>query len=166
MLMNERAVDDSREKGSIRVRGVCVCVLLCSLSLCVKVCVICILPMTVYYVCVLCCVSVIYSQNLSLCAGPNCRLRSRGHVFTSGSGLRLRFKVFTVEEHCMSSLPNSTLQHKLSISQPSTPPALPPSPTLTQAWGDVSSSNEETSHRRPGERTGMLIVLCSRWKKQ
>lgn len=118
MLMNERAVDDSREKGSIRVRGVCVCVLLCSLSLCVKVCVICILPVSVYYVCVLCCVSVIYSQNLSLCAGPNCRLRSRGHVFTSGSGLRLRFKVFTVEEHCMSSLPNSTLQHKLSKTPP------------------------------------------------
>lgn len=42
---------------------------------------------------------------------------------------------------------------------------LPLSLTLTQACGDVSSSNEETSHRRLGEQTGMLIVLRNRWKE-
>lgn len=90
--------------------------------------------------------------------------RLRSHIFLPpGSGLMLALHFKAPDcggtlhiQLAYLDLPTQT--ERLSL-------PLPLSLTLTQACGDVSSSNEETSHRRLGEHTGMLIVLRNRWKE-
>lgn len=132
ILMNEGAVDDSWEKGSMRVCGASVCAFLCtfSLCLCIEVCAICIWNIFAFFLCLYYVYPLLcgyYTAKTCPCPvpyyllGPQCRLRSISHIFTSGSGLRLtfHFKALTVEEYCIFSLPISTFQNKLNVSWPS-----------------------------------------------
>ncbi len=113
---------------------------------------------------VLCTAKPVFCLSLTIC-WSTCGLRSISHFFTSGSwsmstlhcGGILRIQVAT-----------STFQHKPSVAQPSLCHCLSYclSDIVTQACSDASSVNEETSHRRAGEVTGMQILLCNCWNKQ
>ena len=149
--------------------AVCVCALECASSAFVAH--LHFFPPSLYCVRVSTVLSVLYTACpqlvpwLRVC--PHWRLRSH-IVLPSGSGLRLMLHFKAPDcagmlhiQLAYLDLPTST-EHLSTLSR-----CLSLSLTLTQACGDVSSSNEETSHRRRGggEQTGMLIVLCNRWKE-
>lgn len=159
-------------KGRYRC-AVHVCVFLRSVCLCIRVCVLCICSAFAFFslpslYCARVCCFVSFIHSLSPACFPTTCLPTleieKPHFFLppgSGLMLALHFKA----PDCggtlhirLAYLDLPTQTERLSL-------PLPLSLTLTQACGDVSSSNEETSHRRLGEQTGMLIVLRNRWKE-
>lgn len=93
---------------------------------------------------------------------PHYRLKSKSHIFTSGSGVKVKVALqsLDVKECCIFCSPVSTFQRKLI----SVPPLFLYDTITTLRECVIFKSH--LTHRRLWEQTSILTVLCNCWENE